>query len=367
MVKDLVLGEWMGWNSPYIGYGDVIDYKGQEYSASEMGQLLRSALPRLTHLERLEIPGRLIAGLAFASFIPTSVPSSLTSLDLDLQNDSVIDGILARFPALLKLCLRIFLHDTFEASAVDRIPLHPPRRLTTLSIHADYRSQPICNLIASTESTETILEGAYTSRGLASLRNSEVMRELTVECSSEEENLLDQSLLKLTNLTKLSLGGEGSHVSDRFFTDYFKPELPLQFLHLRSHFTLESSDFIRALESKPIALKSLVLNTLELWINIHTRRKWSRGDWRQRGFDDEEMEEIIEIYTKGGVEVSGSDLKFIQVINGKYSGSEIEWTSSEEEDEEEEDSSSEEEDEEEQHQSEDDDEVGESEDEETVS
>lgn len=79
------------------------------------------------------------------------------------------------------------------------------------------------------------------------------------------------------------------------------------------------------------------------------------------------MEEIIEIYTKGGVEVSGSDLKFIQVINGKYSGSEKEWTSSEEEDEEEEDSSSEEEDEEEQHQSEDDDEVEESEDGETVS
>jgi hypothetical protein len=304
-------------------------YEGMQFANSDMDQLLRPLLPQLIHLERLWIWSPLIAQSVFTSFDTTPPPSSLFLLELELDNYSLIDRILPLFPSLQHL--RIDVHLDVAGStepAIDRIPLDPPRPLTRLIIYADYRSKSICNLIASTESTKTILRGRRTNLGLASLRNSEMLRELVGHCTGVEEEEVevenfDASFLKFTSLTSLVLGGGGLRLCDRFFTDYFTPDLPLQALHLTRQFALNSPDLIQAFKTKPTSLKSIVLDTMV-----------DRGSFDPETFDEEGIRGVVEIYRKAGVEVSGSDVLALEVIDEEVSEEgEDDWPSDFEENE----------------------------------
>jgi hypothetical protein len=308
---------------------------GLPYKPRLIDPPLRSMLPHLVNLERLRIHATFIARSAFTSYDEAPAPSSLTSLELKLDDYTLVDRILLLFPSLQHLDIAIRV-EGFDEPTTDRIPLDPPRRLETIRIYADYRSQAICNVIASIESIRTTLEGRHAQRGLASLRNSEVMKELNVRSSYaalQAENL-DRSLLKLTNLEKLSLEGGRACVSDRFFTDYFNSELPLESLHLTAGLTHNLSDLIHAFEIKPMTLKSVVLDWAEGSYYV-VPRDWRKDMWRAKGFNKVGVEELIEIYTKGGVEISGSAVEILSIINGDH-------PDSEEEEEEEEDEESEE-------------------------
>jgi hypothetical protein len=287
-------------------------YKGMQFANSDMDQLLRSMFPQLIHLEILRICSPLIARSALTSFDTTPPPSSLTLLALVLDDYCLIDRILPLFPSLQCLFIAVYFDDAgFTEPIIDRIPLDPPRQLRNLAINADYRSKSICNLIASTESQETKLRGRRTNLGLASLRNSEVMEELSAYCNREkgeqEVEDFDPSLLKFTSLTKLVLGEGGLRFSDHFFTDYFTPDLPLQILCLDGGFEVYTPDLIQAFKTKPTSLKSILLDTMA---------DLESFDFEMlQAFDEAGIRVVVETYRKAGVEVAGKDVAILEEID----------------------------------------------------
>jgi hypothetical protein len=328
MVKDLSFSAVINCQTAGDAEGNTVD-GWRCYTKSEMDQRLRSMLPHLMHLKSLTMHSLTVTQSVFDSFATTPAPFSLTSLELQLIDSSLIDLILPLFPSLQRLHIADLDEDLEEGEpTAARVPLDPPKQLKYLYIDADYRLPSICNLIASTESTETTLQGEYKSHGLASLRSSGVMEELTlmdggdsdIYQGEEEGRDLEQSLIKFTNLTKLSLIGWGTYTSDHFFTDYFKPELSLQSLSLSLDFRFAVSDLVRAFKSKPSSLSSLVLGEA----GSVDPRYWSNGIWRKRRFDKEGMEKIIAIYSNGGVKVSGAVREILTIIDGECSDSEQE-------------------------------------------
>jgi hypothetical protein len=224
---------------------------------------------------------------------------------------SLIDSILPLFPSLQHLDIAIFNNPELTAPTIDRMALRPPRRLKILDISVDYRSPSIRNLIASTESVETTLRVYHTNLALASLRNSEVLNELYVNEDEdgevdEEADSLDSLLLKFTSLKKLRLGGGGTCISDHFFTDYFKPELPLEYLNIMAGVQLKSSDLIRAFKTKPSSLRFIELDTNGIHFFI---------DVLPEDFDEEGIRKLVEIYESGGVEVKGRDVDTVRDID----------------------------------------------------
>jgi hypothetical protein len=142
------------------------------------------------------------------------------------------------------------------------------------------------------------------------LRNSEVLNELDVDEDEDEEvdeeaDSLDSLLLKFTSLKKLRLGGGAVCISDHFFTDYFKPELPLESLNIMAGVQLKSSDLIRAFKTKPSSLRFIELDT--------------NGDHffdvLPDDFDGEGIRKLVEIYESGGVEVKGRDVDTVRDID----------------------------------------------------
>jgi hypothetical protein len=304
MVKRLEFGRGSRW--------DEDRYEGMHFANSGMDQRLRPMLPQLIHLERLTIYSSSIVHSVFTSFDTTPPPSSLFLLDLELDNYSLIDRILPLFPSLRYLRIDVYLDVAGSTEpTIDRIPLDPPRQLRNLHITADSRSKSICNLIASTESKETILRGRRTNLGLASLRNSEVMEELSAYCNREEGEQevedFDPSLLKFTSLTKLVLRGTELRLSDRFFTDYFTPALPLQTLHLTRQFALNSPDLIQAFKTKPTSLKSILLDTMADLESFDFEMLMA--------LDEGGIREVVEIYRKAGVTVAGKDVAIVEEID----------------------------------------------------
>jgi hypothetical protein len=302
---------------------------GERYSTAEMmkmDQPIKSMLPGLTHLKYLELGFVAITRCAFALFGQTPAPFSLTALEiyLEVEEESLIDLILPLFRSLrhLDLCVSYPEDEAIRGMTIastppnpPRIPLNPPRRLTTLKINGNFRSSAICNLIASTEATKTGLCGWNMLDGLSFLRNSEVMMELEVEFYDEpEEGDSDKSLLKLTNLTSLTFRVDGPnrgghYVSNHFFTDYFAPELPLQSLALDVDFSIDFSDLVGAFKSKPASLKTWELYTLGRnnvdlyyfdWVDFHSLRQ------------------LLEMCERDGVEVSGSDVSFLERVEKEW-------------------------------------------------
>jgi hypothetical protein len=280
----------------------------QYYPASKMDRHLNSMLPQLTHLEQLFVGGAGIARSICAYFTTTPAPSSLTWLDMAIDETDTTDltdliasqllpsiqylriqayGLMNRSQRMVAYASPDDTNTTFAYT-----PLIPPRHLVTLDIWANFRSRSICKLIVSTESTKTILRGPHVWNGLAALRNSEVMRELVINYKEEqEEGVLDEVLLKFTNLRSLNMAGDNpDHLSDRFFTNYFTPELPLQSLHLGYHFDINFPDLMSAFSTKPSSLKTMVFDT----------------DFDYYGYD--ELKLSVETYRSGGVEVSGLDV-----------------------------------------------------------
>jgi hypothetical protein len=153
--------------------------------------------------------------------------------------------------------------------------------------------------------------GSHLLGGLASLRNSEVMTELIVECDEGQfKEDLHESLLRFTNLKSLTLLGVCAAISYGFFTDYFKPELPLQSLVLGPGLTFVWFDLTRAFKSKPTSLKSIV---------FATKDDDYPGDWYQELGAEEDARKSFEIYKNGGVKVSGFDLSWFEMVADKRS------------------------------------------------
>jgi hypothetical protein len=271
---------------------------------------LQLMLTQLSHLETLTLVRDEVTRSAYTSFATTPAPSSLTSLRLEFGNYSLFDLILPLFPSLQHLSITINSHDT--GLSIDSAPLHPPRQLLTLFVKANYNSQAVCDLIASTESIVTDLSGWDISRALASLRNSEVMTHLYVfEYSEGSDQILDEWLLNLTNLKSLNLGGFEPRVSDHFFTDYFTPELPLQSLSLTGDLDVNFSDLIGAFKTKPSSLKDVVLDALCFESKRH--REWDWLDWLDR-IDSHDMRRFMDMYESAGVEVSGDDVAILEMV-----------------------------------------------------
>jgi hypothetical protein len=282
----------------------------------EMDQPLKSMLPKLINLGSLYLEGDRITQSTFDSFAKIPAPSSLTYLRVSISGcpsmggESVVDLIVALLPASLEqLYLEVgWVDPDVTGPTIARIALNTPRRLRTLEIWADFKSQAVCNLIASTESTYTELMGSCVLRGLDSLRNSEVMKELVVMCEAgQDDEELDESLLKLTNLTRLTITAcDHVQISNHFFTDYFTPELPLQFLELDGWIPDIFAQLVAAFKSKPFSLNKLVLDTL----SQETDTSWGLDlDWVHS-----DLGQLLEMCERGGVEVSGSDLSFVERV-----------------------------------------------------
>jgi hypothetical protein len=305
MVKDLRLSELMKeWldGRPRLNSAAVIAHRGQDYTASEMDQLLRLMLPHLIRLETLSIHSTAISKSVFTWYATSPAPSSLTSLTIESGDYSLVDFILPLFPSLEHLRVNIHVINSLAPTANGRPlhPLDPPRRLTSLNIFADYECESIRDLLASTESTEMTLMGWGINIGLVSLRNSEIMKELTVECygQEEDEEILDAGLLKFTQLTTLRVGSDVTEISNHFWTDYFKSNLCLEVLHFTEGFRLESSDLLRAFKSRPPSLKRIVLDTFYDMESMSDE-------------DDIDTMLIIQIYGRAGVEVSGATVRVL--------------------------------------------------------
>jgi hypothetical protein len=290
-----------------------LDKSTEESAEKEMDQLLRSMLPHLIHLKSLFLRAPSIARSVLNSFTTTPPPSSLVSLDLKLDDPALIDLILPLFPSLQHLVVHVVASAVNKPTA-DRIPLHPPRRLKTLEIFSGYRDHATLDLIASTEATETILNGPHTHLGLACVRNSDVMTGLSVDWNNpwwdfdREAESLSHLLSKLSNLTKLTLHGVGrTHVGNHFFTDYFKSDLQLQSLCLCQRFELNTADLIHAFQTKPITLKSLVLD-LDGRDEQDSENPWP-------GIGIEGIAAVIKVYSEGGVEVSGSVFELLRALH----------------------------------------------------
>jgi hypothetical protein len=127
----------------------------------ETDQAFISILPHLVHLESLTIKAPSIMPSIFTSYARAPEPSTLTSLELQLDDYSLLDLLLPLFPSLhnLFIFIAIDIEPTVSDILSDPVFLHPPRSLESLAIEADHRSQAVCNLIASTAARVTRLEG----------------------------------------------------------------------------------------------------------------------------------------------------------------------------------------------------------------
>jgi hypothetical protein len=285
--------------------GDSVEMRQRRTWTEEAEGTTRLMFLRLTTLQSLGLDStelsRTYLGLVTLELLDGS---KIRSLNLSLDDYSLAESILAIFPQLHSLTLefRLSLPATHPTTVIIRA-LDPPKLLESLHLQGNFLASSLRNLISSTEAEYVALTGRNVDAAVISLRNSEQMKNLTLEPSSDTI-ILDPHLLKLTHITDLTLG-TFVNLGPTFFTDFF-PSCSLQSLELQYYFGLNAADLIRACQKKPASLQTLVIDVLG-----DSETLAEDGPAWTEDCDIDLMRRLISVYQSAGVNVKGSALEAV--------------------------------------------------------
>lgn len=291
-------------------------------------EALESMIPKLTRLTVLDVADDLFSRslLTYLSTSNSLFPSHVTSLTLDLQDTSQVHTILNLFPSVDNLSIVILdppIGKRPEADTSVSILLYP-RSFQLLNItDRTFTSPALRTLISSVDSNSFVLAGVKLRSGLKAIRNPTCVKSLHLNNLGTPEPEagppLDDTLLKFDRLGYLELRGALA-LSTTFFTKFFTRSIPLASLRMGPGFNLVGADLILACQTKPILLKLLALAVFDP-DQLGEELEDSANCWPAE-CDEESAREIIRVFRKGGVEVLGSAVNYIDQMDALFTGSE---------------------------------------------
>jgi hypothetical protein len=298
-------------------------------------EALEIIIPKLTRLTVLDVADDLFSNslLIYLSTSNSLFSSHVTSLTLDLPDTSQVHAILNLFPSVHHLSIVILdppIGKRPKAETSVSILL-PPRTLELLQItDRTFTSPALQTLISSVDSNSVSFGGVKLRSALKAIRNPICVKSLHLNNLGTQEPEdgppLDDTLLKFDRLGYLELRGALA-LSATFFTKFFKRSTSLASLGMGPGFNLVGADLILACQTKPILLKLLALAVFDP-DQLGEELEDSADCWPAE-CDEESAREIIRVFRKGGVEVLGSAVNYIDQMDALFTGSEDDHESEE--------------------------------------
>jgi hypothetical protein len=286
-----------------------------------MDHMIRMAFPNLIQLRELDVDTGTAPQM---NIILTShlslAPSSITKLDLNFNDYSLVSSIIPLFPQLdhLTLTLPEVLPPwiaTASPASVSRPPDSYP--ICSLEINANFNSLSILNLVAFMDPFNVNLMGLSVENGL-DLLDAELgsMNRLSVRPEYKqgvEYPFLDTRITVFKKLQYLCLGEGYHYLRHDFFTTYFTPSSPLVVLIFEPFSGLNADDFITAFPKRPASLKQIILDMTEDYVDMTLTTalalRWDR-DCRKN-----QVRRIIKLCRKAGISVEGHAVEALKLID----------------------------------------------------
>jgi hypothetical protein len=247
-----------------------------KFRRGSMGQAYNEKVEYYDHLESLAnmLPNlRTFDGLddarisgIFVDRLPHSQWNNLTIVKITLDDLANLDYVL-KLPALKELELDLKGSSRDQANGLKKKPLSKKKALDKITIRGNINNL-LHTFLFSIEATEVHLQGVDKIESALLWIQPLSTARLIVEGygGGYRRFILDQMLLRFTNLQHLELDGFSSHFSKTFWTTFLTPKSNLVSLSLGKDFELIADDLGRALKDEKAApkLKEIRLDVIDV-------------------------------------------------------------------------------------------------------